>query len=212
MTSHRYMQGDLPVPYVTAWTAETHTVPPVVLHRTRQGIGYADEVPYDRDMEGVLWIRQAIAPGSGRALFPSVHALRQRRAISRMLCQVCGADTLEQDPERQLFLLKDVGRPVGQGELTTAAPVCPPCALIAVRHCPHLRKHVAAWVERPVTWGVTGIPYDRRTLLPVPGDDLAMVAYDDPAVRWLVATRQVLSLEGCTAVSLSDLSATAGAR
>ncbi|MEU3279103.1 hypothetical protein [Streptomyces antibioticus] len=69
-----------------------------------------------------------------------------------------------------------------------------------------------ARVERTLSWGVAGIPYDPHTLLPAPGDDLAMVAYDDPAIRRLVATRQVLSLEGCTAVELSDLSATAGAR
>ncbi|MFE0774291.1 hypothetical protein [Streptomyces sp. NPDC058861] len=189
------------MPYVTAWSAETAHAPVVVHHRTGQGIGFADEGPFDRDADGVLWIRQAIAEGAGRPLFPTVHALRQRRAVSRMLCQVCGADTLEQDPERQLFVLKDVGRPIEEGELTTAAPVCPPCALIAVEHCPHLRKHVAAWVERPLPWGVAGIPYDRRTLLPILGDDLTKVAYGDPAGRWLVATRQVLSLNGCTAVS-----------
>ncbi|MEV5010585.1 hypothetical protein [Streptomyces sp. NPDC055692] len=185
---------------MAAWSAETPRAPAVVPHRTGQGIGYADEGLYDRDADGVLWIRQAIAPGSGRPLFPTIHPLRQRRAINRMLCQVCGADTLEQDPERQLFVLKDVGRPVEEGELTTAAPVCPPCALLAVEHCPHLRKNVAAWVERPLVWGVAGIPYNRRTLLPVPSDELATVAYGDPAIRWIVATRQVLSLNGCTAV------------
>ncbi|WP_331752290.1 hypothetical protein [Streptomyces chartreusis] len=63
-----------------------------------------------------------------------------------------------------------------------------------------MRKNVAAWVERPLVWGVAGIPYDRRTLLPVPGDELAMVAYGDPAIRWIVATCQVLSLNGRTAV------------
>ncbi|MFF9458086.1 hypothetical protein [Streptomyces flaveolus] len=200
------------MPYVASWSAETQQVPTVVLHRTGQGIGYADEGPYDRDADGVLWIRQAIAPGAGRALFPTIHALRQRRAVSRMLCQVCGADTLERNPERQLFILKDVGRPVGEGELTTAAPVCPPCAHIAVEHCPHLRKHVAAWVERPLAWGVAGIPYDAHTLLPAPGDDLPMVAYDDPSIRWIVATYQVLSLEGCTAIDLRDLEPMARAR
>ncbi|MFD7898981.1 hypothetical protein [Streptomyces sp. NPDC059743] len=132
--------------------------------------------------------------------------------MSRLLCQVCGTDTLEQDPERQLFVLKDVGQPVGEGELTTAAPVCPPCALIAVKHCPHLQKHVAAWVERPMSWGVAGILYDQRTLLPVPGDDLVKVSYDDPAIRWILATRQVLSLQGCTAVDVSDFNATVVAR
>ncbi|MEU3171819.1 hypothetical protein ACIF9R_12790 [Streptomyces sp. NPDC086080] len=212
MSGNRYVQGGLPVPYVTAWSSEKHRVPAVVRHSSGKGIGYADETSYDRDADGVLWVRQAIARGSGKALFPTIHALRQRRAISRMLCQVCGADTLEQDPKRQLFVLKDVGRPVEEGERTTAAPACPPCALIAVKYCPHLHNHVAAWVERPLPWGVAGIPYDQRTLQPVPGDDLVMVAYDDPAIRWLVATQLVLSLEGCSAVDLSKLTVRAGAR
>ncbi|MFI6112810.1 hypothetical protein [Kitasatospora sp. NPDC051164] len=207
MSRTPFVQGGLPVPYVTAWSTETHPAATVVLHRTGQGIGYADETPYDRDSDGVLWIRQAIAQGAGKALFPTVHALRQRRAISRMLCQVCGADTLQQDPERQLFVLKDVGRPVDEGELTTAAPVCPPCALIAVTHCPHLREHVAAWVERPASWGVAGVLYDPRTLLPVPGEDIVQVGYDDPALRWVLATRHVLSLHGCIAVDVNDLAA-----
>ncbi|MFK4688213.1 hypothetical protein RKD22_001148 [Streptomyces pristinaespiralis] len=205
MSRTPFLQGGLPVPYVTAWSAETYPAPTVVLHRTGRGIGYADETQYDRDMDGVLWVRQAIARGVGRALFPTVHALRQRRVVSRLLCQVCGVDTLELDPERQLFVLKEVGRPVGEGELTTAAPVCPPCALIAVRHCPHLREHVAAWVARPVCWGVAGILYDPNSLQPVPGEDVVQVAYDDPAIRWVLATRQVLSLQGCIAVDLNDL-------
>lgn len=125
MSARRYTHSGLLVPYVAAWSAETAHAPTVVRHQTGHGIGFADEGAYDRDADGVLWIRQPIARGSGRPLFPTVHALRQRRAVSRMLCQVCGADTLEQNPERQLFVLKDIGRPVGEGELTTAAPVRP---------------------------------------------------------------------------------------
>ncbi|WNI20079.1 hypothetical protein [Actinacidiphila sp. ITFR-21] len=200
------------MPYVTAWSTERHRIPAVVRHPSGKGIGFSDEMPYDRDADGVLWVRQTIGAGTGRALFPTVHSLRQRRAVSRLLCQVCGADTLEQDPERQLFVLKDVGRPVGEGELTTAAPVCPPCALIAVKHCPHLLKHAAAWVERPMSWGVAGILYDQRTLLPLPGDDLIKVSYDDPAVRWVLATRLVLSLRGCSPVNVSDIRTTVVAR
>ncbi|MFI5825269.1 hypothetical protein ACIA8I_40385 [Streptomyces rishiriensis] len=212
MNRTQHEQGGLPVPYVAAWSGENHRTPAVVRHPSGRGIGFAGEMPYDRDADGVLWVRQSIAPGSGRALFPKVHVLRQRRAVSRMLCQVCGADTLEQDPERQLFVLKHVGQPVAEGELTTAAPVCPPCALIAVKHCPHLREHVAAWVERPLAWGVAGILYDPRTLLMVPGKDVVNVSYEDPALPWLLASRQVLSLQSCIAVDLNDLSAKAVAR
>ena len=209
MSRHQYEQGGLRVPYIAAWSTEQYRTPAVVLRGGQggAGIGFADETPYDRDADGVLWVRQVIAPGTGRPLFPNAHALRQRRAVKRMLCQVCGVDTLEQNPERQLFVLKDIGQPVREGERTSAAPVCPPCALIAVKECPHLREHVAAWVRRPVSWGVAGVLYDPRTLRPIPDEDLVQVSYDDDAaIRWVLASRQLLSLQDCTAVDLRDLS------
>lgn len=208
--TQQYVQGGLPVPYIAAWSGEK-TLSPLVERREVDGgpcLAYRDETPYDRDMWGALWVRQAIGRGKGRPNFAEVHALRQRQAMIRLLCQVCGTDILAQSPERQLFVLKDTGRPVTEGETTTAPPLCLPCARVSVRDCPHLRTgHVAAWVDRPQVWGVAGVLYDPKTLRPI---SLAEVAYDDPVIRWTLASRHVNSLHGVTPVQLSDLTAEAG--
>jgi hypothetical protein len=78
------------VPYVTAWSSERSARPHVI---TRGGgIGYADESPFDRDSDGVLWAREGVSPGRGKPEFGRVHLWRQRRAMRRLLCQVCGRD------------------------------------------------------------------------------------------------------------------------
>lgn len=68
-----------PVPYIAEWSAERAPGPRVVAKS--RGIGYADERPYDRDTDGVLWARVRSLPGRGRPQFGKVHALRQRRAM-----------------------------------------------------------------------------------------------------------------------------------
>ncbi|MEE1941041.1 hypothetical protein V1L54_16795 [Streptomyces sp. TRM 70361] len=193
------------VPYIAAWSRE-RTYRPAMARRAvgdGEGVGYLDETPYDRDGRGVLWVRQALARGSGRPQFQNVHVLRQRRAVRRMLCQVCGHPTPRGGP--WLFVLRDVGRPVEEGERTTAPPVCAPCARLSVRQCPRLREgYAAALVGRAEVWGVAGIVHHPATLEPADGS-LHEVAHEDPAIRWVTAHRLVLELRDCTPVDLNHL-------
>ncbi|MET7766032.1 hypothetical protein [Streptomyces sp. NPDC005336] len=48
---------------------------------------------------------------------------------------------------------------------------------------------------------VYGRRYRPGPLLPVPGEK-AIVQYDDPAIRWVLAGQLVRSLQGCTLVDL----------
>lgn len=206
----QYTQNGLVVPDITLWTAEESTRPPTMVRRIGSNgafLGYRDELSYDRNTEGTLWARQAIAQGRGKAKFDSVNALRQRRAMSHLLCQVCGIHVLDAEHEHQLFLLHTAsGQPVREGELTTAPPVCESCAPVAKELCPRLRAgHAAAWVERSWLWGVAGIRYDPKTLKPLPSKGLMEVAYGSPEIQWVVAYRQVVSLHGCTPVNVDDL-------
>ncbi|PJE96840.1 hypothetical protein CUT44_15930 [Streptomyces carminius] len=192
---------------MAAWSEERARRPLVVRRADAGGerIGYPGEPAYDRDGHGALWVRQSFAPGRGRPQFQNVHALRQRRAARRMLCQVCGRPTPRGGP--WLFVLRDVGRPVEEGERTTAPPVCVPCARVSVRHCPRLREgHVAAMVGRAEVWGVAGVVHRPATLEPADGA-LHVVAYDSPAIRWTVAHRLVLTLHDCAPVRLDALPA-----
>jgi hypothetical protein len=193
------------VPYVTEWSEE-QAPPFVVLERRGVGIAYADESLVDRDKHGVLWSRMSYRPGVGRPLFGRVHPLRQRRAMRRLLCQVC-AGPADQNGEGVLWLMRDFreawpGWPNGMGE--TEPPVCRACARLSLRLCPSMRKGAVLVRARqyPVA-GVHGLLYSggRR---PVPVGPLT-VSLDDPAVRWVRAARLVRQLDDCTLVDIEDL-------
>ncbi|NKI42564.1 hypothetical protein [Streptomyces physcomitrii] len=140
-----------------------------------------------------------------------MHALRQRRAMKRLLCQVCGGVTEGRLPGgRRLFLVRAVeGHPVGEGERTASPPLCPPCALDSLRHCPHLRRgHTAALVEEVRPWGVAGLVHHPRTLRRIPTPEpLTLVPYGSPLLDWTLAARIMTTLHGCTPVDVRELTA-----
>lgn len=202
------------VPYVAPWSAE-HNLPGQIVRKTGiggTGIGYADEQHHDRRM-GFLWARVSLARGKGTPDLGGMHSLRQRRAISHMLCGVCGASTFDEDfarwNERHLYVARATqGRPIAEGERTAMAPVCRACATESVNACPHLRNGwTAALVSYAQGWGVAGITLDSRTLepLPLPEKGLHVVANDDPAARWTIAMQMVTTLHRVTPVNLDDL-------
>jgi hypothetical protein len=210
-----YWRG-LRVPFISPWSGETQRTGVITLRRGLVGVGFADEDPRFDRRNGALWVRMSAVRGSGRPLLAKVHALRQRQAMSYMLCQVCGRSTFGHDDNRHLFLMRDAeGRPIREGEQTAVPPIHEACAVEAVRDCPHLGDgHVAALVEYAPTWGVAGIVHDLKTLQPLPaeeGKELTFVGNDDPRIRWTLAARDVVSLHGCTAVDLDELVAKAAA-
>ncbi|MFJ8388567.1 hypothetical protein ACIQ9Q_29400 [Streptomyces sp. NPDC094438] len=212
----------LHVPYIAPWSRE-EPLPRTVLRirgRGGEGIGFADELSAADRRHGVLWMRYSLARGAGRPDLAGVHPLRQRQAMSHMLCQVCGKSTYD-DPayerwgERHLVLMRAAdGRPISEGERTATPPVCEPCAVESVRACPHLRKgYTAALVKRAQPWGVAGVLYHPETLKPIlpkpkdSKDGLTEVSFDQPSIRWVLAARDVATLHGCTTVDLERLAA-----
>src|SRR5690606_14635009 len=193
-------------------------LPYKVIRRVRpdgaEGIHYADEVSSADRRDGNLWVRWPALRGRGTPRLADIHPLRQRQAMSHMLCMVCATSTFN-DEFRQwggkhLFIGRAVdGQPIRDGERTDTPPVCLPCAVEAAEACPHLVKgHTAALVERTEPWGVAGIVYDPRTLRPIPTkskNGLTEVAFEDPVLRWTLAARDVVTLHGCTPVNLADL-------
>jgi hypothetical protein len=168
------------------------------------GVGYREEAPGDRDAHGVLWSQVTSRRGQGRPQFGRIHPLRQRRAMRKLRCQVCGGPA-DRDERGVLWLLdtdhRDARTPRWPEHLdvTPHPPVCLPCAAVSTRLCPTLRGQFAAVrVKRPRVHGVYGAlrhPWQ-------PADD-RFVAYDDPAVRWLVATQLIMELDGCTFIDLT---------
>lgn len=188
-------------PYITSWSAE-QDLPYRLMERPGLGIGYADESFGDRDARGVLWQRAAVRHGVGKPEFGKVHPLRQRRAMRQLLCQVC-AGPADQNDDGVLWLLRDYrddwqGWPDGMG--CTEPPVCIPCVATSLRLCPALRRGaVAVRVREFEVAGVRGALYRAGTLTE------ANLGYDDPDVRWLVASALIRELRGCAFVPLGEL-------
>jgi hypothetical protein len=162
----------VPVPYVVAWSTEgatdvasDHLVLRAEPFTGRFQVRYRDEQATDRDRHGILWHRVAWAPGSGTPLYAEIHTMRQRRAMSRSLCQVCASPA-------QIWLTPALLWDEHLSEYGPAAPyptndpaVCRPCADTAARYCPELirgRIYLA-----PRAWAITGI----RGQLADPGGD-----------------------------------------
>lgn len=143
------------VPYITAWSSEQSQAA-TLIHRYGR-LGYADEHPLDRDRFGILWRRVGISPRVGKPEFGRVHSLRQRRTMLRVLCQVCGGPA----DETRAGVLWLLGRAEYQQDPwpapieTMHPPVCLPCALQAIRLCPHLRDHYVAL--RAQLFDLTGV-------------------------------------------------------
>jgi hypothetical protein len=193
------------VPYVTSWSEEVNS-PCQVVEVPGRGIAYADEQVSDRDRRGVLWMRTLHRPGVGQPVFGRVHPLRQRRAMRRLLCQVCGGPA-DLSAEGVLWLMRDYRDdwpdwPNRMGE--TEPPICRPCAPLAARLCPSLRQ--GAVLVRARRYEVAGVRGGLYTGGPEPrpvGD--AVLSFEDPAVRWLRAVALVRELGDCHLVELDEL-------
>lgn len=193
-------------PYITTWSEE-RDAPTQLIERPGRGIAYADEVMSDRDSHGVLWYRMPSRPGHGEPIFAKVHPLRQRRAMRRLLCNVC-ASPADQSDNGTLWLLRDFrddwpGWP--EKMAVTEPPICVPCVRLASRLCPALRKGAAAFRVRhaPIA-GVRGLLHRSDGRAPVPTDEV-IIGYEDPGIRWVRAMNLVRELHGCTLVPLEDL-------
>jgi hypothetical protein len=185
------------VPYVTSWTAEA--CHPLELRACRgHGIAYAEELPSDRDGEGVLWCRMPSRPGEGSPVFATVHSLRQRLAMAGLLCSVCAAPA--GSPDGAVWLVPDdryawPGWP--ENMVVTEPPVCARCAGEARQRCPALRHGVVALRCRSTVFGVQGVAYRFGGLHPVAVAE-TVVSYRNPAARWMRATALARRLHDCT--------------
>lgn len=202
------------VPYIAPWSGEAPRSGPLKRHHGIDGVrlGFEDELAIGDRHGTVLWTRAPLGRGKGTPYLAKVHPLRQRRCITRHLCQICGGSVVgSRRDERFLFVMRaENGAEIAEGEVTAMPPVHEECAGEAITDCPELRKGwAAALVEYIPAWGVAGILYDPRTLRPLPPPrdrDLAYVSYEEESrLRWIVAAREVITLEGVTPVSLSDL-------
>lgn len=194
------------VPYVATWSAE-QDLPCRLVELPGCGVAYEDELLGDRDAHGVLWQRAAMRPGVGRPEFGKVHPLRQRRAMRRLLCQVC-AEPADRNDSGVLWLMRDyrddwLHWPEGMGAVEP--PVCGPCVELSLKLCPALRRGaVAVRAAEFEIAGVRGALYRKGEVGRGP-TGAVIVTYDDLEVRWIVASALVRELRSCTIVPFEEL-------
>jgi hypothetical protein len=200
--------GGAVVPYIGSWTGEDLLTASVV-RRVHGGIGYADETLMDRDERGVLWTRMAYRVGVGRPLFTKLHPLRQRRAMRRLLCQVC-ANPADQTEQGSLWLVpRSDGHQWPEDTATIHPPLCLACARVSVEACPAMRVGYLAIRAHSQVCGVTGVRFQpgRRSVALSIDDSDDVIDYRDPAIRWMQATQLARSLHRCTVVDLDEVTA-----
>jgi len=192
-------------PYVTAWSAEHNLDCSLVVRR--DGVGYANELPGDRDEHGVLWAAVAERRGEGRPEFARIHPARQRRAMSELLCQVC-AGPVDRTSDGVLWLMRDYRHDWAdwpEGMASVEPPVCAGCAAISARRCPALQRGaVAVRVKQFAVAGVRGTLYRPGPFGPIAVKDVRL-AYDDPLARWVVAVALIRELRACSFVPKEEL-------
>lgn len=196
------------VPYIARWSTER--APGMRVVSKNGGIGYADERPYDRDSNGVLWTRIPSLPGKGRPEFGKVHALRQRRAMEALLCQVCGRPA-DRTADGVLWMLgESPDEPEDRGDgldglVTAHPPLCSPCAVKSAHTCPHLRRRCTVLRARSFELvGVRGALYRPGLAGPVAWD-AACVGFGDPRIHWIRAGQSLTRLSGTEIVDLATL-------
>jgi len=190
-----------PVPWVTQWTGEQPPVSSLVLQPVAgdRPLRYASPTLADRDRRGVLWLREAHAPGTGEPLWAQVNGPRQRLAMRTRRCQVCGQPQPPRTPTPFLFSRLELAalrhrEAAGGPATTTTPPCCPACWPAATRLCPHLIRHgaVPCQVTTLTIWGAYG------NLYPADGQhhhDIHL-PHDDPRLPRLLGKQAIVRLDG----------------
>lgn len=128
--------------------------------------------------------------------------------MRQLLCQVC-AGPADRSVDGALWMLRDYRDDWPQwpdGMACTEPPICVPCVSVSLKLCPALRRGaVAVRVREFEVAGVRGALYRDGGSGPI-AVEVANLAYDDPDIRWMVASALIRELRGCTFVPLEELS------
>lgn len=185
-----------PVPWITRWTGEVVAKKVSVsmhVENLNLMLGYDDGYE-NREVSGILWLREGIAR-TGSPQFAQVNTYRQRAAMNRRLCQVCGSK-ITAPVITWLMSLHSLELGSGGTALTTSPPTCESCIPLALELCPHLPGNATILkVLEYEAWGVQGdgVRMTERSVMPVKG---VRVAYDAPEADRLsvLAKQQVVKL------------------
>jgi len=155
--------GKAVVPWITRWTGEraSDEERKMSLSLDEAGAlwvhqaGYSDDSE-ERELSGFLWQKEGVTRG-GKPEFSQVSTFRQRTAMRKRLCQVCGQKI--QTPVVNWLMATGQLEFNEDGEaITMNAPTCDGCIPVARELCPHLYANgsmIVKVVEYEL-WGVYG--------------------------------------------------------
>jgi hypothetical protein len=181
----------VPVPWAALWSAEQEIDRENHILIWKQGkLAYADEIPGDRRL-GVLWCRHKIG-SHGEPLFGQLHTARQRLAMIKSLCQVCGGTAVNADGRISWLISAD-----SDTSWTMTPPTCEGCQPGALRYCPHLtsKPPVRLTVGLSTPIGVLGDVYQVEGNRFTSVNPRAIVDFhDDDGMRRVLAKQLVVQL------------------
>lgn len=122
MTGRVLLYGTLPVPWTVSWTAEL-----------KHELG---------EFAGRPAIVQPTAHGTGKPDFKNPHFVRQRMAMHRHLCDLCGR-SLKSATKVSLSDARPSLIGASAGDVLQVEPLLhKACAATSLKHCPHLSRKV----------------------------------------------------------------------
>jgi len=151
-----HQHKDRPVPWITRWSGEvSFDKYQMTIERTGVRLHYPDGNE-NREANGVLWKREGITR-AGSPQYSQINTYRQRAAMRKRLCQVCGTKINER-PIRWLMNEKALTPQEDGTAITMSAPTCESCIPLALSVCPHLKSEptIILKVLDYEPWGVYG--------------------------------------------------------
>ncbi|MGC4950932.1 hypothetical protein ACLQ2N_32670 [Streptomyces sp. DT224] len=185
-------------PYIIPWAGEITLPEPLMI--TPGGVFYVDPRvdQRHRDDDDVLW-EACGGQQTGPRIYALLHPARQREAMRNLLCATCGGPA-SRNADGMLWLMPLLAGPPAEGTTwegvqTTIPPSCEPCADRVTAGCPWLRDgHVRLRARVAEQIGVRGTRYSRTGQPSLAEDDDALVLYDSPDARYVVARHAVREL------------------
>lgn len=119
--------GGLPVPWTVSWTGEA----------TRE-LGQCPHAPPSHRA-----VIQTSAQGLGKPRFSDPHFNRQRAAMSRGLCDLCGKP-LKSRTRVSLSQARPTAHAATYGDILQVEPLLhKACAALCLKHCPSLKRQIS---------------------------------------------------------------------
>jgi hypothetical protein len=177
------------VPWIAVWTGERFGPQ---MEERREGLEPVGNVQYARREYGT-WALSAPTNRTGQPLFGLTASRRQREAMERQLCQVCGRSPKE-SKVAHVWVVPDIEPHDwlwADGKVLNAS-TCEDCLRYAIRVCPFLLggKVLAAFTGRSRVVAMTGSMRDPRT----GAWETVIVGLGDIALPWMLGRELVVEV------------------